>query len=126
MAAIEKKRYKILVVDDEPGIRELLSDLLSFLGYQCYEAANGVEALEVLDRNEFDLIISDIRMPRMNGIELLRAVKQRSLKVPILLISGYNLNDLDRITADEMANGFLKKPFEIEHIKTTLNNLLPN
>jgi DNA-binding NtrC family response regulator len=126
METNEEKTYKILVVDDEPGIRELLFDILNFLGYQSLMASNGIEALETLARNEVDLIISDIRMPRMNGIELLKTVKERNLEIPFVLISGYKINDADRAFAEELANGFLAKPFEIEQIKALINNLLPS
>lgn len=125
MGTKEHKSYKILVVDDEPGIRELLLDILNFLGYQSLMAANGVEALETLARDKVDLIISDIRMPLMNGIELLKAIKRQNLEIPFILISGYKLNEADKVVAEEMANGFLAKPFEIEQIKTVISNILP-
>jgi CheY-like chemotaxis protein len=126
MGTKKDKIYKILVVDDEPGIRELLFDILNFLGFQSIVAANGVEALETLARDKVDLIISDIRMPQMNGIELLKAAKKQNPKIPFILVSGYKLNDVDKAFADEMANGFLAKPFEIDQIKNIIFNLLPN
>ena len=122
---MKTKPYKMLVVDDEPGIRELLLDILNFLGYQSIMAANGVEALETLTRNEVDLIISDIRMPQMSGIELLKAVKNQNLEIPFVLISGYKVNEVDKVFAEGLANGFLAKPFGIEQIKALIAKLLP-
>ena len=119
-----QRTYKILVVDDEPDIRDLLCDIINFLGYQSLTAANGVEALETLTEHKLDLIISDIRMPRMNGIDLLKAEKAQNLKVPFILLSGYKIDDVDKALAEEMANGFLRKPFEIDQIKALISDLL--
>jgi CheY-like chemotaxis protein len=67
-----EKRKTILVVEDDPEFRALLFDILKSLGYQSIAAANGIEALETLSRNKVDLIIADVRMPRMNGIDCLK------------------------------------------------------
>jgi two-component system response regulator MprA len=125
MTAEKKKIYKILVVDDESGIREFLSDLLIFLGYQPIMAADGSEALEIITHNKPDMIITDINMPRMDGIELLKAVKREDANIPVLLISGYKINGDNKALVDTMANGFLSKPFDIDQIKTLITNLLP-
>jgi len=125
MTVEAKKTYKILIVDDESGIRELLSDLLIFLGYQPFIAADGREALELIARNEPDLIITDINMPKMDGIELLRRVKKQNAKLPVLLISGYKMGNDPLEAVESMADGFLAKPFDIDQIKNLISKLLP-
>jgi two-component system chemotaxis response regulator CheY len=64
--------YKVLIVDDDPFIRRLISSILTLKGHQCEEANDGMEALEKFSKTSFDAVITDIRMPRMDGIDLTR------------------------------------------------------
>src|SRR5580698_2697640 len=80
----------ILVVDDEPALREIVSTWFSRAGAAVATAADGAEGLALLDARHFDLVISDIRMPVMDGIRLLGTARARGLKIPtVLFISGY-------------------------------------
>jgi two-component system response regulator (stage 0 sporulation protein F) len=80
---------KILIVDDDESIRLLYSEELRDEGYEVYEASNGKEALDMLERLSLDLIILDIRMPEMGGIEALRLIKAKNPRIPVLLSSAY-------------------------------------
>ncbi len=73
---VAEHMIKVLVVDDDPNLTELLVDTLVVIGYQAYAAESAKTALEVLEREEIDLVISDINMPAMSGIELLEEIKK--------------------------------------------------
>jgi CheY-like chemotaxis protein len=79
----------ILVVDDEPDLREIFSAWLQQAGCMVFTAANGAEALEALEARKIDAMISDIRMPIMDGMALVRAIHEKKLAIPIVLVSGY-------------------------------------
>jgi EAL domain-containing protein (putative c-di-GMP-specific phosphodiesterase class I) len=79
---------RILVVDDEPALRAIASELLTGAGYVVAACANGHEALEALERETYEAVLSDVRMPDMDGLGLLRAVRERDLDVPVILWTG--------------------------------------
>ena len=85
------RQKKILVVDDEPAIVSTLKDSLEALGYQSVGASNGKEALQLVDKDAFDLVITDIRMPEKSGIDLLHQLKERHPELPVVIITGYPL-----------------------------------
>jgi DNA-binding NtrC family response regulator len=123
------KKYKILVVDDDEIIRDLLINFLKFSGYEGIGAINGQKALEeFLAINEtedaFDLIITDIHMPLMNGFQLLRAIKKIDSEMPVVFITGFA--HFRRFFADKTAraDGFLEKPFSLESIDNLVTRLL--
>jgi len=83
------KDFSVMVVDDEVSLRKVLVRNLKLIGYKTYEAGNGNEALEVLDNNHVDLIITDVRMPEADGVFLLEKVMEReSFKPQIVLVTG--------------------------------------
>ena len=80
--------FKILVVEDVKNLKKLIKITLTKENYTVYEASNGEDALEMLDTNYVDLIISDIMMPEMNGYELIRELRASKYKMPIMLITA--------------------------------------
>lgn len=80
---------KILIVDDDDSIRLLYAEELKDEGYKVYEAANGKEALRILEKTRLDLVILDIKMPEMGGMECLRLIKAKNPDLPVLLSSAY-------------------------------------
>ena len=80
---------KLLIVDDESEIRDMLSRHFQYLGYQVETACDGIEAIEKLAQARTDVIISDIVMPRMNGVELLRIVRQQYPMIHSIMVTGY-------------------------------------
>ncbi len=107
----------ILVVDDELSMREFLGILLEKEGYRVLSAAEGNEALQITEKNNIDLVVSDIRMPGMNGLELLSALKQENAGLPVIMITAFASPD-DAVTA--MKNGafdYITKPFNVDEIK---------
>ena len=80
---------RLLVVDDEAELREMLARHFRLMGYSVEQAGNGCEALEVLGRCRIDVVISDIRMPKMDGVELLREVRRQYPMIRVIMITGY-------------------------------------
>ena len=83
---------KILAVDDNEHIREILSEMLSRFGFECSTAANGREALDLMQRENFTLVLSDMRMPEMGGIELLHEIKKNYPDTDVISVTGYDAN----------------------------------
>lgn len=115
---------QILIVDDESDIRDVLRDEFEMLGATVHEADGGRPALEFLQKQSVDLVISDIRMPKGNGTELLDALRKRSTDAPpILLITGFA--DLTAEDAfDRGADGFFLKPFNIGILRVQADAIL--
>ena len=111
---------KILVVDDEKGIRLLLSKALESEGFQVSLAKDGQECIDQLMVNRFDLVITDIRMPRLDGIETLKWMKQEGRKEKIIIITGTE-SDLDLSRADmPPVLEQLNKPFRVDSLLATV------
>ena len=107
---------KILVVDDEPNIRTMFQDVLERSGYQVTTAGSGAEALELARNERFDLAFLDIKMPGLNGVETLQALKQLNPEVNVVMITGYASEDLVAASLDSGAFVCLSKPFGVAQI----------
>ena len=103
-------RGRILVVDDEPDLLDVLGTMLAEAGWQVDTAANGREALTLVDSGRYEVILSDIDMPGMTGVELLREIRGRDLDVPVLLITGHPRVDTAVEALEHGALRYLRKP----------------
>jgi DNA-binding NtrC family response regulator len=119
-----KRTPNILVVDDDDRIRTLLVDTLSALGYNSLGAKNGEEALSLLATEKLDLVITDVRMPQVNGLTLLKNIKNQNPLMPVLIITGYNLAYAKEQALENGADGFLAKPFRIGKIEELIQKAL--
>lgn len=119
-----EKLREIMVVDDEAGIRALLSDALMEEGYSVTLAENGMDSLQQLSKHRFDLLITDINMPKLNGLELIRMMKKRGRREKVILISGQPVDDnlLNKETMPVFAQ--LIKPFRMDHLLETVISAL--
>lgn len=113
----------ILLADDEEEIREDLALFLEYSGYQILQARNGKEAYQLYKENVFDLIITDIEMPKLNGLELVESIRQEDQEVPILIISGYS--DKDKLLRAIKLNlvDYIIKPFTRDIMLSTVENI---
>jgi two-component system, response regulator, stage 0 sporulation protein F len=113
---------RILVADDEMSIRLLYSEELREEGYEVFTASNGREALEVVQKEPLDLIILDIKMPEMNGIEVLRRIKEQHPNLPVLLSSAYSeyKQDFGTWASEE----YLVKSSDLEDLKSAVRKHL--
>jgi CheY-like chemotaxis protein len=117
---------KILIVDDEDNIREILHEYFDALGYHIFEACDGEEALNIyLSENEIAVVITDIRMPNMNGLQLLDAIKQKNPNQPVILMTGYDLSKNEIANLTHQPDGYVTKPFNLtqmlNHVKAFVN-----
>ena len=114
----------ILIVDDNPNMSTLLAEMLEVFDYESVRASDGSEALDELDKNSFSMVITDMRMPNMTGLELLEKVKEKYPKIPVVLISGYSVDGEAVEGGSAKPDGFLAKPFMMSDIEKLLNSLL--
>jgi putative nucleotidyltransferase with HDIG domain len=117
---------RILIVDDEEAIREVVYSMLSVAGYQCKHAASGLEALAILQNEEFELMLSDLMMPELDGIGLLERAKERYPDMPVLMVTA--VHDIS-IALGALRNGaydYLLKPFEREQLLASARRALEN
>jgi DNA-binding response OmpR family regulator len=115
---------KILVIDDEENIRLLYKEELSDEGYQVDVAASAVEALEKIQSDKPDLITLDIKMPGMDGIELMEKLKKENTDIPIILCSAYGRYKQDfRVWS---SNAYVVKSADLRELKVTIRDILKN
>lgn len=117
-------RAKILAIDDEVGIRELLRSELTRQGYAVDTASNGEEAIEKVKIEKFDIIISDIKMPKMDGIETLAAIKKISPETEVIMITGYATVENAVRAMKEGAYDFIQKPFNLDELSILIEKAL--
>lgn len=111
---VNLSRYKVLVVDDEAQMRELIVKLLSLLGHQCITAGSGLEALEKAEEEKIDAVVTDIVMPEMDGIVLTRELSKKRYRLPIMIITGHSKEYSEESALAAGAREFIRKPFSIE------------
>jgi len=115
---------KILIVDDNPNMSVLLSEMLEVFDQESVVAADGFQALEELKSGNFSMVITDMRMPKMTGLELLQEVKSTYPKIKVVLISGYSGSEIETQAEALKADGFLGKPLMMADIEKLLEDLL--
>ncbi len=118
---------RVLVVDDDVPMCEILSHLLEYLGYSVRCTHSAAAALEVWARegDSISFVFTDVMMPGMDGLTLARLLRQKTSKVPILLLSGH-LNDDSRWIVSEEGFCFLQKPFTLEELKGAMSMIATN
>jgi two-component system, NtrC family, nitrogen regulation response regulator NtrX len=115
---------KILVVDDETPIRRTLRDILEFEGYEVEEASDGLECVAKVQKEKFDVIITDIKMPRMDGIEALERLQILSPETPVIMVSGHGTIDTAVEAVKKGAFDFISKPPDLNRMLITVRNAL--
>ena len=114
----------ILVVDDDANVTSFLSEALSSEGYRVVQAADGVQAYDHVRRPDCKLMILDIQMPRINGIELLLAMTHDDIRVPTVIMTGLQDVEEDVIREFPGVVSFLRKPFKFEALEQTVRKML--
>lgn len=117
---------KILIVDDEKNIRIALCRCLKNEGYNITLAEDGLEALNIIEEEDFDLILIDYQMPKKNGIEVLRELREKNIKTNAIIMTAYGTIDIAVDTMKLGAVDFISKPFELEKIKNIIKNNINN
>ena len=121
---VANDQFRVLVIDDDPGVRDYMEALVSRQGYQVFAVADGEQALGTVDKTQPDLITLDVVLPGMDGLETLRRLKQRLPEVPVVMLSGHgqarNIVEAMRLGASD----FLRKPFEVEELELAFQKAL--
>ena len=112
----------ILIIDNDASTCESLASYFSEIGYLVHTADNGLVGLGIIRKNKPDVIISDIRMPCLNGIELACIIKSMKYNIPLILISSYDNIEVNKINACSYA--FVQKPIDIRNLKNSVCSAL--
>ncbi len=106
----------ILIVDDEKNIRTTLTDILEEEGCEVLAASTGEQAVKLCERRRFDVVLLDVRMPGIDGIEALRRIRRQRDGVKVILMSAYGVGQVERTAIEEGAIAFMRKPLDIRRI----------
>ena len=111
----------LLVVDDEQDIRDASERILSRIGYQVQKASRGDEALDILNKNSIDIVLLDLKMPGMDGMEVLASIRERSTEIQVIVITGYATVETAIEAMKQGAYDFIPKPFEPDQLRIVVN-----
>lgn len=117
-------RARILVADDEEGIRELLREQLAISGYDMDEATDGADAIEKLDHGTYDLAILDINMPKKSGLDVLKHIRDRKLSMGVIMLTGrlgFSVGSESMLLG---ADEYITKPFDLEYLELAIKKVL--
>lgn len=118
------KRESILIVDDEPSMRMALSESLESCGYEICTSGDGADALNKFQDDRFRIVITDMRMPKMSGMEVLRGIKKISPQTPVIVITAYGTVNTAIKAMKEGASDFIMKPFSLEHLESVVKGVV--
>ena len=113
---------KILVVEDEPASLKVLRYFLGHEGYETAGAKDGLEAMELLGQSRFDLVLSDVKMPRLDGVALAKHILSTVPITPVFLMSGYNLDNMDTVLT--LGVPCLSKPLSLDQLLLQIQKVL--
>lgn len=113
----------ILVIDDEKSIRRTLREILEYEGYKVEEANDGVEGLNLMKEKQFDAVLLDIKMPKMDGMEVLDKIMETNKETPVIMVSGHGTIDT-AVEAVKKERMILAKPMDLNRLLISLRNAL--
>ncbi|USL27250.1 response regulator [Priestia megaterium] len=116
---------KILIVDDQYGIRILLTEVLQKEGYTTFQAANGFQAIDITKEQARDLVLLDMKIPGMDGIEILKRLKQHDETIKVIIMTAYGELDMIQEAKDLGALTHFAKPFDIDEIRKVVREYIP-
>tara|TARA_B110000116_G_C16379303_1_gene377804 strand:- start:157 stop:549 length:393 start_codon:yes stop_codon:yes gene_type:complete len=116
MKGKQKRRLKILIVDDNPEIRKLLGEILERKGYEIQSTDKAKQVLSVIERGKADLCLLDLNMPAVSGFDLLKLIRRRHFRIPIIVVSAYISESVAKDLAVTGVQGMVAKPFKNDRI----------
>ncbi|MGG1619382.1 response regulator [Paenibacillus sp. NRS-1782] len=119
---MEKK--KVLIVDDQNGIRILLMEVFGSEGYETFQAANGKIALEIVEKEPPDLVLLDMKIPGMDGLEILKHLKTMNPDIKVIMMTAYGELDMIKEATELGALMHFTKPFDIDEMRIAVNKQL--
>lgn len=121
---INRENVNILVVDDDKNLTEILRDYLTNIGYSVEEANDGLEGLDKFRKGAFQLVLADLKMPRMGGVELLKHIKQLDPQALVLILTGYGSIRSAVEAIRDGAYDYLTKPVKLQELEATIRRAL--
>lgn len=121
---VETNNIKILLIEDEQDVRESYVDMLSFMGFAVDTAENGLNGLEKINRSAYDIVITDLNMPVMDGLETLRRIKKKNSNIEVIVITGFATIENAISAMKQGAFDYFTKPVSMEHVKIVLNKCI--
>jgi DNA-binding NtrC family response regulator len=120
------EKYRILIVDDDSALRDTLGSELSNAGYITKTASDGDEAIALIGKEKFDLVILDIKMPKVDGFEVLKIIKQNFQPTKVVMLTGYS--DITQAIKSKKlgADDFVSKPYDLEDLSFSIERALNN
>lgn len=118
------EKNKVLIVDDQNGIRVLLMEVFSSEGYSTFQASNGKLALEIVRQEKPDLVLLDMKIPGMDGLEILRHIKTIDVDIKVIMMTAYGELDIIKEATDLGALMHFTKPFDIDEMRLAVNSQL--
>ncbi len=115
---------KLLYVDDDTALREIVRDQLAAQGYHVDEAEDGSEAIEKLEKNHYDVMLLDINMPNKSGIDVLKFIKDHSLKCKVIMLTGRVGFSVATESLKLGADDYITKPFNLEYLLFSIKRVL--
>jgi CheY-like chemotaxis protein len=116
--------FTILVIDDDDRVRTLLKDILVFGGHQVIEASDGILGMKYLEEGRFDMVLTDLGMPVMNGWEVVKWVKRRTPRIPVGLITGWGTHLEEEKVKESGVDLIIGKPFQVGEILEAVNHCI--
>ena len=115
---------RILVADDDKSIQKLVSKFLAFMGFEVALAGNGIEALAIFLESSFDLVLTDLQMPAMDGLSLAGHIKEKSPSTPVILLTGSDRETVRRKVERAPVDSVIFKPFRLDDLQRTVQGAL--
>ncbi|MDX1595766.1 MAG: response regulator [Nitrosopumilaceae archaeon] len=118
---IVTKSLQCIIIDDDEGIREMLSEILELQGFAVKgTASNGYDGIKIFEEEQPEIVFLDVRMPKMNGIEVLKKIRQKSSNAKVIMITADSSSNIEKTLFEAGANTVIFKPFKIETIQNAV------
>lgn len=118
-------KWRVLVIEDDLEMRSLLEDFIKQEGYEVKSVDNGSQAFILLAREDFDLIITDIMMPGLSGLDILPGLKKLQPQSSVIVITAFGTEEVQRRALEKGACGYLEKPLHLEDLKIMIREMIP-
>ena len=116
--------HKILIVDDDPAVLDILGDFIAVFGFEYETATDGLEAVEILKKNGFDIVLTDMMMPNMDGMELLNHIHNNYPETKVMVVTGYDRTFTYTDVINAGASDFISKPFNPDELEAKINRII--
>jgi two-component system, NtrC family, response regulator PilR len=115
---------RVMIIEDDKEMRSLLKDFFEEEGFETDSASNGVDALRMLSKDHFDLVITDIRMPGLTGLDILPRIRRLKPEIPIIVMTAYGSDDVRRRSLERGATIYLEKPIHLSKLRAVIREMV--